>query len=110
MGTVFQLDEQEYKTAKKIYYTHSLDDQITKEVKDDGTLEVINQDDVVIKSFPLEKIKKEVIKTNTDREIVKNEPKDENLFIENNFTKVAIYVLLLVIIGIVLYLRTGKKN
>lgn len=57
-GTIFMLGEQEYKTGEKSSYTHSQDDKVSQEITENGTLEIINQDDIVIASFPLEYIKK----------------------------------------------------
>src|SRR5699024_2596107 len=111
-GTTFKFDKQEYKTTKKLNYTHSLDDQIKKKVKVDGTLEIINQNDIVITSFPLERSKKEVHKTNTEREVVKKEKKDveTNSLLENHFIKVAIYSLVFVFIATVFYHKSRKLN
>ncbi len=111
-GTTFKFDKQEYKTTKKIYFTHSLDDQVKKKVKVDGTLEIVNQNDIVITSFPLEIIKKEASKTNTEREVVKKEKKDveTNSLLENHFTKVAIYSLVFVFIATFFYHKSRKLN
>ncbi|HLR67029.1 MAG TPA: D-alanyl-D-alanine carboxypeptidase family protein [Virgibacillus sp.] len=111
-GTTFKVDKQEYKTTKKIYFTHSLDDQVKKKVKVDGTLEIVNQNNIVITSFPLERIKKEVNKTNTEREVVKKEKEDveTNSLLENHFIKVAIYSLVFVFIATVFYHKSRKLN
>lgn len=45
------VDEKEYKAPMDIFYIHSLDDQVKMEVKGDGTLEIIDQDGMVILPF-----------------------------------------------------------
>ncbi len=107
-GTTFMLDEQEYKTSTKLYYTHSQDDQIKQEIKDNGTVEMINQDDIVITALPLEKIKKKFNIINTPKEITREEKKnvETNKLFENHFTTIAIFGLL--IIGIIFIIQTRK--
>lgn len=108
-GTTFRFDKQEYRTTKKSYYTHSLDDQVKKKVKADGTLEIINQDGNVISSFRLDRIKNKVSEIKTDGKVIKKDTKDvrTNSPLENHFTKVVIY-LLFVFIGILFILQTKK--
>ena len=108
-GTVFKIDEQEYKSVKKLYYTHSLDDQVKKVVKDDGTLEIINQDGNVISSFRLDKIKNKVSEIKTEEKIIKKDSKDVKTdpLLVNNFRKYVIYFLF-VFIGMMFILKTKK--
>jgi len=109
-GKTFMADEQEYKAGKKLYFTYSQDDQVRQEVTDNGILEIINQDDIVIASFPLENIQ-ETNMMNSPNKIAKEEKKNvktsEPLMI--HFTTIAIYGLLTVFISIILILRTRKS-
>lgn len=68
-GTTFMVGGQEYKTSKSITYTHSLGEQVTKEVNDDGTLEIKKENGTVISSFPLNKIEKGSIQVSTEEDM-----------------------------------------
>src|SRR5699024_11371823 len=85
-------------------------DLVRQEVTDNGILEIINQDDIVIASFPLENIQ-ETNMMNSPNKIAKEEKKNvktsEPLMI--HFTTIAIYGLLTVFISIILILRTRKS-
>ena len=109
-GTIFMLGEQEYKTDKKLYYTHSQDDKVSQKITDNGTLEIINQDDIVIASFSLENIKKETSMMNPSYKIIKEEQKNEktNKPFEIHFITIAIGSLLIVFISIIFIFQTTK--
>lgn len=109
-GTIFMLGEQEYKTGKKSYYTHSQDDKVSQKITDNGTLEIINQDDIVIASFSLENIKKETSMMNPSYKIIKEEQKNEktNKPFEIHFITIAIGSLLIVFISIIFIFQTTK--
>lgn len=62
-GSTFTLGEKAYKASKKVYFTQSINAKLSKEVKEDGILEVLNQEGTVIASFPLDKIRKKNNKT-----------------------------------------------
>src|SRR5690625_5651186 len=98
------LDEQEYKTSTKLYYTHSQDDQIKQEIKDNGTVEMINQDDIVITALPLEKIKKKFNIINTPKEITREEKKnvETNKLFKNNFTTITKIGLLIIELKVII--------
>ena len=93
--TVFKIDGHEYKSAEKLYYTHSLTDKVKKEVKDNGTLEIINQDGNVINSFRLDRIKNMVSETKTNVKDIKKDTQDVkgNPPLGNHIIKIIIYVL-----------------
>src|SRR5690625_6870269 len=105
------LGEQEYKTGKKSYYTHSQDDKVSQKITDNGTLEIINQDDIVIASFSLENIKKETSMMNPSYKIIKEEQKNEktNKPFEIHFITIAIGSLLIVFISIIFIFQMTKK-
>jgi len=109
-GKTFMADEQEYKAGKKLYFTHSQDDQVRQEVTDNGTLEIINQDDIAIASFPLENIKKETNMMNSLNKIAREEQKNTKTKepFEIHFTEIVIYGLLTVFIIIIVILQTRK--
>src|SRR5699024_7900768 len=79
-GTIFMLGEQEYKTGKKLYYTHSQDDKVSQEITDNGTLEIINQDGIVIASFSLENVKNETNMMTRSYKSSKDEQQDEKTY------------------------------
>lgn len=58
-GSTFKLDEQEFIAPEKISYTHPIGEQPQSRVNEDGMLEVVNQDDTVIASAELNKIKRD---------------------------------------------------
>src|SRR5699024_5165722 len=109
-GTIFMLGEQEYKTGKKLYYTHSQDDKVSQEITDNGTLEIINQDGIVIASFSLENVKNETNMMNPSYKIIKDEQKNEktNKPFENHFITIATSSLLIVFISIIFIFQTTK--
>src|SRR5699024_11643529 len=57
-GTVFTLEEQEYKVGKALFYTYSIGDEVEEVLNANGILELINQDGNVITSSSLERIKR----------------------------------------------------
>ncbi|MFB4168634.1 D-alanyl-D-alanine carboxypeptidase family protein [Virgibacillus sp. JSM 102003] len=62
-GTTFTTGGQTYKTSEKITYTHQKGDQISEEINEDGTLEIIKHDGTVINSYQLDRdIEKEKMK------------------------------------------------
>src|SRR5690625_4522533 len=109
-GTIFMLGEQEYKTDKKLYYTHSQDDKVSQDITENGTLEIINQDDIVIASFPLENIKRETNMMNSPYKITREEQKNEkaNEPFEIHFITIAISSLLIVFVSIIFIFQTTK--
>src|SRR5699024_7095003 len=107
-GTIFMSEEQEYKTGKKSYYTHSQDDKVSQEISDNGILGIINQDDIVIASLPLEKTKKDNNMMNTPNKITSEEKKNANEQFEIDFIIRAIYGLLTFFIIIIFIFQTRK--
>src|SRR5690625_7732493 len=102
-------DEQEYKAGKKLYFTYSQDDQVRQEVTDNGILEIINQDDIVIASFPLENIQETNMMNSPNKiakEEIKNVKKSEPLMI--HITKLVIFGLYNVFINIYIILLSMK--
>lgn len=53
-GTTFKVENQEYVVPKKITYTDQTNEKLTKNTKEDGTLEIVTPDEVVIASYQLE--------------------------------------------------------
>ncbi|WP_407272979.1 D-alanyl-D-alanine carboxypeptidase family protein [Radiobacillus sp. PE A8.2] len=58
-GTTFTLNKQEYIAPKRMFYTHSLNEKVSKKVNDNGSLEIINEDGNIISSHPLNKVETE---------------------------------------------------
>ncbi|MEI3605761.1 D-alanyl-D-alanine carboxypeptidase family protein [Pseudogracilibacillus sp. SE30717A] len=58
-GTIFQIEDEEYKTTKDLEYTYSKEDQIQTEIKKGGILHIKNQDGDPITTFALERLKQE---------------------------------------------------
>ncbi|MGJ9459014.1 D-alanyl-D-alanine carboxypeptidase family protein [Oceanobacillus sp. CF4.6] len=76
-GTKFMVEDQEYIVSEKIAYTYPKNEQLSKETKEDGTLEITTQDEIVIASHQL----KEVLnKTNKVKTELKNKPTNEVRF------------------------------
>jgi len=111
-GTVFDVDKREYKTPENLYYTHTLDEEVKMEVRNDGILEIMNQDDIIIESFPLEEINIEIMKNDTIKDMDKIMKTDlwTSSFWQSDFIKNTPLVLILVITCIVIYLRVKKVS
>ncbi len=58
-GATFTVDGQKYKAFRRLFFTHRINEKVSKEVKKDGTLEIVNQDGTVLTSFQLNKVKTE---------------------------------------------------
>lgn len=76
-GTTFKVEDQKYVTSDKITYTHLKGEQISKTTKEDGTLEVINQEGIVLASSQLVKVLNENNNTKTE---IKNKSINEIRF------------------------------
>lgn len=105
--TKFIVNKQEYKTTKDLYFTYSRDDQVSKKVKDNGVLQIVNQDNIVIDSFTLEKNEKKDNKMNTGGSEKVNNLKANSLY-DNFFSKPPIFIFLFVLLGMVFYRLTRK--
>lgn len=71
-GTIFKVNNQAYQTSGKLFYTHLKNNNISTELKQNGTLEIVNQDGKVINSFLLAKLKKELEETEDKNTITKD--------------------------------------
>ncbi|UOQ94019.1 D-alanyl-D-alanine carboxypeptidase [Halobacillus shinanisalinarum] len=58
-GATFTVDGKEYKASKRLLFTQRVNEKVSKKIKKDGTLEIVNQDGTVLTSFQLDKVKKE---------------------------------------------------
>ncbi|HLR22926.1 MAG TPA: D-alanyl-D-alanine carboxypeptidase family protein [Pseudogracilibacillus sp.] len=108
-GTVFTLEEQEYKVGKALFYTYSIGDEVEEVLNANGILELINQDGNVITSSSLERIKRENQPETVMAERETNNKKNSTLFKKHSF-QIQIFLLFFVIIGKILLLRTSKKK
>src|SRR5690625_2982950 len=82
-GTVFTLEEQEYKVGKALFYTYSIGDEVEEVLNANGILELINQDGNVITSSSQERIKRENQPTTVMAERVMKQQKN-NYHINNH--------------------------
>lgn len=57
-GSIFTVDNKKYKTSSKIIYTHSINEQVSRNVNNNGELEIINENGDVISSYPLNKVER----------------------------------------------------
>ncbi|KGR80070.1 D-alanyl-D-alanine carboxypeptidase [Ureibacillus manganicus DSM 26584] len=55
-GTTFTVGDEEYKNPKTLITTTSINDNIVRKINKDGTLNLVNQDGMLIASYQLEKI------------------------------------------------------
>ncbi|UOQ94378.1 D-alanyl-D-alanine carboxypeptidase [Halobacillus shinanisalinarum] len=55
-GTTFVGEGTDYITSKKLYFTHPLNEQVKKEVKEDGSLHITDQNGKILSSFQLSEI------------------------------------------------------
>ncbi|WP_010650455.1 D-alanyl-D-alanine carboxypeptidase family protein [Oceanobacillus massiliensis] len=80
-GTKFMVEDQEYIASEKIAYTHPKNEQLSKEINEDGTLEIITQDGVVTASYQLKKVLNETHNVKTElKNKSTNEVKFESIF------------------------------
>ena len=65
-GTNFTIDDNQYLTTKDFYFTHRLEDKLIKKINENGTLDILNQNQKLIASMQLEKLinKQEEVKEN----------------------------------------------
>lgn len=86
--TKFMVEDQEYIASDNIAYTHPKNEQLDKEIQEDGTLEIINQDGVETASYQLEKVLNE---TNNVKTELKNKSSNEVRF-ESIFGHLNLYI------------------
>ncbi len=103
-GTTFTADGQPYETSEKITYTHRQGNQISKEISEGGTLEIIRQDGTVINSYQLDKIiKKEIVdETNT----VSNDVRTNSVFGDYVPTLVITLIIIVLCLFVLVFRRT----
>ncbi|GAB3809829.1 hypothetical protein [Virgibacillus kimchii] len=112
-GTEFTLDNAEYLIPKTIAYVEPLnDDKIKKRVDEDGTLNIVNQDDVVVGSYMLEKNNNENKTANAANPDINsqasNEVKTEKASDYNYIYAVLGVILAAIIIFGIIYRQTRK--
>src|SRR5699024_9975404 len=56
-GSTYTIDGKKYKSSKKLFFTRRSNVKVNKEIKKDGTLEIVNEDGTVLTSFQLDKVK-----------------------------------------------------
>ncbi|UOR12050.1 D-alanyl-D-alanine carboxypeptidase family protein [Halobacillus amylolyticus] len=56
-GATFSVDGKKYKASERLFFTHRINEKVSKEIKKDGTLEIDNQDGTVQTSFQLDQVK-----------------------------------------------------
>lgn len=76
-GTKFMVGDQEYIVFEKITYTYPKNEQLSKETKEDGTLEITTQNGIVIASYQLKEVPNE---TNNVKTELKSKPTSEVRF------------------------------
>ncbi|WP_010647458.1 D-alanyl-D-alanine carboxypeptidase family protein [Oceanobacillus massiliensis] len=67
-GTKFKVEDQEYTASETIAYTHPKNEQLSKDIKEDGTMEIIAQDGEVAASYQLEEVSNKTINVKTKLE------------------------------------------
>ncbi|MFD2043337.1 D-alanyl-D-alanine carboxypeptidase family protein [Ornithinibacillus salinisoli] len=113
-GKTFRVEGEEYLLPKNLFYTHEVEEKVIEEVGEDGTLQLVNQEDGdVIKSITLQKISKqrnieEV--TLMKKQVDKSKEKRMTLF-ESYFTEMISLFILLVLVasGGIYYFLKNKK-
>src|SRR5699024_155357 len=108
-GTVFTLEEQEYKVGKALFYTYYIGDEVEEVLNANGILELINQDGNDSTSATLERIKRYNQRETVIAERETNNKKNSTLFKIHSF-QIHIILQFFVIIGKIHLLRTSKKN
>jgi serine-type D-Ala-D-Ala carboxypeptidase (penicillin-binding protein 5/6) len=94
-GSVFTVGEQEYIAPEELSFTHPSDSLLDKQVEQDGTLEIVSQNETIA-SFELDKIKKGNVKVDTKIAAGKT---DETIFVK--IFPVLPYISIVFVIAIV---------
>ncbi|MGP4108055.1 D-alanyl-D-alanine carboxypeptidase family protein [Virgibacillus sp. L01] len=107
-GATFTADGQPYKTSEKLTYTHRKGKSISKEINEDGTLEIIRRDGTVINSYQLDKIikKEKMDKANT----VSNDVRTNSMF--GDYVPMLVITAIIFVLGffVLVYRRTRNSQ
>ncbi|MFD1363191.1 D-alanyl-D-alanine carboxypeptidase family protein [Lentibacillus salinarum] len=114
-GATFSLGEQKYMAPKRIPYTHSLNEQVSKKVIDNGSLEVTNEAGNVIASYPLNKVETEenvVKQEKIKEEIIANKDAKTSSMVGGHFLEFIfmLFITVLSIAGIIYHIRQLVKK
>ncbi|MCM3389328.1 D-alanyl-D-alanine carboxypeptidase family protein [Lysinibacillus fusiformis] len=100
-GTTFKLGDEEYRNAKTISYTSSINEQLNKKVNKDGTLNIIGEDDNLVATYPLEKVE-----SITSKKIVEKSNTGNSFYLEFSI----FIVLILSLIALYLNLKFSRSS
>lgn len=99
-GTRFMIDGQEYKSPKDLFYTNLVDDETIKKLKENGTVEIVNQDGSVITSFLLDKVKKAKEEKVTSTSKTSKEKQGTNELFKDDDQSYLTFTIIIVVLGI----------
>ena len=101
-GTTFTVGNAEYKNSETLITTASINDKIERKIIKNGTLNLINQDGMVVASYQLEKIKDTEINSPV---LLANSSSNEVPKMTINIKMISLIIVLLASIGIVFHLN-----
>ncbi|WP_099156862.1 D-alanyl-D-alanine carboxypeptidase family protein [Virgibacillus ndiopensis] len=104
-GTTFTFHEQKYKTSKKLFYTHRLNNEVNNEVNENDTLEITSESGAVLASYPLKKVKED-----SQTITMKDDVKISSIF--GDYLSAIAFVLVVIVLCItgVFYRRKQKAK
>lgn len=88
-GKTYEIDKKEFIAPRNLYYTHPIGSQVKEVMNENGTLELMNQDQEVISEFSLELINK-TEKNVESTSVVDASTKSNPLELENHISKIMI--------------------
>lgn len=104
-GKTFKAGVQEYVTSEKITYTHRLNEQIRKEMNDNGLLKIVSQNGSTISSYRLTKVKKEKIK---EIKTVHKDVKTNSMF--GDYVPTLVATLIIIVMGLLVLFYRRLRN
>nr|WP_036223115.1 D-alanyl-D-alanine carboxypeptidase family protein [Lysinibacillus sphaericus] len=93
MGKVYKIDNRTYKTKEKLDYTISQHETVRQSISEKGHLEVLNQNQVTIASFQLEKVKNNINKNVTFKDTREESKLNKDESVYTKFSVMFIFIL-----------------
>ncbi|MFD1038238.1 D-alanyl-D-alanine carboxypeptidase family protein [Virgibacillus byunsanensis] len=108
-GITFMVGDQEYRTPEELFFTHTKNEQVNKEITEDGDLKLIDQDGTVLNSYHLDTVKKDK-RDDPKMTMSKSQDVQTSSLFGDDFSKLILVVVILTIGIVGIIYRQVRKS